>query len=172
MIQRKRDGFSVHRLQKTSCYAVQSTHFHRRRLRHFVWVVLFAWVFAMGAGVANACLVALPGSAPAGHENHRHVHESPGHGHAPAVPDGDQEGHAHEPRVDPAKTSCLKFCDDESSALSQCGGSWFDVHPADVLLGGLQIRLAPIADARARRSLESHRAQGPPLVIRLLRLTL
>ena len=144
---------------------------HRRRLRHFVWMALFAWVFAAAAGVANACLVALPASAPAGHENHRHVHESPGHGYAPAVPDGDPGGHAHEPRVDPAKTHCLKLCDDESSALSKSGNPWFDLLPG-VLPGGLAIQPAPMADARARRSLASHRAQGPPLVIRLLRLTL
>ena len=157
---------------------------HRRQLRHFVWVALFAWVFALAAGVAHACVVALPASAPAGHENHRHVHESVDHGLAPAAladhagghksehKSEHTSGHPDQSQIDPAKTSCLKFCDDEASALSKSGSPWFDLAAADVLMGGLSIRLAPLADALDRRSLANHRAHGPPLVIRLLRLTL
>lgn len=141
-----------------------------------MWVALFAWVFALAAGVANACLVTLPGSAPAGHENHPHVHESAAHGPASAVL-ADDEGeyalaHPHQAQADPAKASCLKFCDDESSVLVKSGSPWFDWAPADTLLGGLPIQPAPLTDARERRSLAGHHAQGPPLVIRLLRLTL
>lgn len=155
---------------------MQAMRLHHRRLRHFVWVALFAWVFALAAGVANACIVALPGSAPAGHEKHRHVHDSVGHDHASAMRAGDESDHAggypHEPRVDPGKSSCLKFCDDESSALSKSGSPWFDLSLAYVPVGGFEIQPALIADGRDRLSLENHRAQGPPLVIRLLRLTL
>lgn len=149
---------------------------HRRQLRHFVWMALFAWVFALAAGAANACLVTLPDSVPAEHQNHRHVHESMGPGHAPAVladhADEHSGGHPHPAQIDPAKTSCLKFCDDEASALVKSGSPWFDWAPADALLGGLHIQPAPLADARERLSLASRHAQGPPLVIRLLRLTL
>lgn len=149
---------------------------HLRRLRHFVWVALFAWVFALAAGVANACIVALPGSAPAGHENHRHVHERVGHDPVSAELTGHEGdhtgGYSHELQVDPGKSSCLKFCDDGSSALSKSGSPWFDLPLAYVPVGGFEIQPALISDARERLSLERPAAQGPPLVIRLLRLTL
>ena len=148
----------------------------RRRLRQFAWVALFAWVSALAAGVANACVAAVPGSAPQGHETHRHTH----------VPDDNARHHlvsamavTHDitphsvpgPLPDVGKQGCLKFCDDASSALSKKAGP--DAATlAHVLLVGFRIQPVRIEGDEARLPLERPSAQGPPLIIRLLRLSL
>jgi len=161
---------------------VHAIRFHRRRLRHFVWVALFAWVFALVTGVANACIVEMPGSAPAGHEKHRHTHAAHENvEHQFSLPEPADHGSAEHPdhedaggpaQDDAGKAGCLKFCDDESSALSKNGSPGFDQLAAPVAVDGFEIQPVPIADAVGRLSLERPSAQGPPLVIRLLRLTL
>jgi hypothetical protein len=161
---------------------VQPIRIPRRSLRHAVWVALFAWVFALAAGVANACIVAVPGSAPPGHEKHRHTHaahESVDHSFARAEPadhgslaDLDHENEAGLAHDDPGKAGCLKFCDDESTAWSKNGDSGFDQMPAHLAGLGFRIQAASVTDAVGRLSLERPGTQGPPLVIRLLRLTL
>jgi hypothetical protein len=159
---------------------VQPIRIHRRRLRHFVWVALFAWVFSLAAGVANACIVAVPGSAPPGHEKKRHpsresgnhdlaLIEPAGHGTVAHADHEHSGGVAHD---DAGKAGCLKFCDNESSALSKNGILGFDQMPAHVAVGGLKIQPGPVTDAVGRLSLEQAGSQGPPLVIRLPRLAL
>ena len=160
---------------------MQPIRLHRRRLRHFVWMALFAWVFALAAGVANACIVAVPGSAPPGHEKHRHTHathESGDHGLAsiePADHDAADTDHEHSGGIsldDPGQTGCLKFCDEESTALTKNGSPGFDDMPTHVRVSGFKFEPVSITGAAGRFSLEHPGAQGPPLVIRLLRLTL
>jgi len=165
----------VPRLQQTSRCPVQPTHFHRRRLRQFAWGALFAWVFALAAGVANACaVVAAPWAASQGHETrlHAHVtHHAAGQEIAEAA-DQDPVAYPHEHQPDAGKASCLKFCDDESSALSKGSGPGLEQIQAHLLIDGFKVQPVLIADARERLALERPSAQGPPLVIRLLRLTL
>ncbi len=70
------------------------------------------------------------------------------------------------------KNTCLKFCDDESSALAKSTNCGADVLAALVDLR-VERRLAVPAVKLASGLLpEPPRAQGPPLVIRFLRLTL
>ncbi len=147
-------------------------------------MVLFAWVFALAAGAANACVVTLTGSAaPAGHEPHAHVahggagqdlaaDEAAAHHHALHSGHEHVDGHPHPDLPDAGKAGCLKFCSDESSALSKNGNPDFAQIPAAFLMDGLKIVPAPTADALAGLSLECPSAHGPPLVICLLRLTL
>jgi hypothetical protein len=134
---------------------VQPTRIHRRRLRHFVCLALFAWVFALTAGVANACIVALPGLALAG---------------SPVDSD-----HEHDPGVahgDPGKDGCSKVCDDETSAQSKNRSAGFDNMHAHVGGHGRRSQAVSVAHDAGRLWPERSSAQGPPLVIRLLRLTL
>ena len=128
-------------------------------------MTLFAWVFALAAGAANACAVEQPGPAPQGHETHRHthgVHESAGHDHPIE----------HEHPQDAGKAGCQKFCDDESCALFKSANPGFDQIPAHALVDGFKIQPVPMADVRGRLSFELPGAPGPPLVIRLRRLIL
>ena len=63
-----------------------------RSRRRTAWLVLMAWLFALSAGVANACLLERPG-VPA--------HVAVEHGGAPDAP----------------ATPCLKLCDDGTRLL-------------------------------------------------------
>ena len=74
-----------------------------------------------------------------------------------------------EPR---ARTACLKFCADESSALAKSKSYGADMVAALVDLR-VERRLAvPAVKTHSGLLPEPPRAQGPPLVIRFLRLTL
>jgi hypothetical protein len=176
LIQRKCAGLPVHTMQANRSHTMQPFRLHRRRLRQFAWVALFAWVSALAAGVANACVAAVPGSAPQGHETHRHTH----------VPGDDAQHHlasamavthditphsVPEPLPDVGKQGCLKFCDGASSALSKNAGP-DAASLAHVLLGSFKIQPIWVEVVNAQLPLERPSAQGPPLVIRLLRLTL
>ena len=140
----------------------------KRRLRHAVWLTLLTWSFALASGVVNACVLSLPerateGSTPALHSAEAmHAGSLEGIGAHAADDHGGTSG----------KDTCRKFCDDGSSALGKS-----KTYGADVL--------AALIDSRAERHLAvpavklnsgllpgPPRAQGPPLVIRFLRLTL
>lgn len=163
---------------------MQPVRFHRRRLRHVTWVVLFAWVFALATGAANACVVTMAGPAtPSGHESHAHkahggggqglaADEATVHNHALHAGHEHVDWHPHPDQPDGGKAGCLKFCSDESSALSKNGNPDFAQIPAAFLMDGLKVEPVPTAVAVAGLSLECPSAHGPPLVICLLRLTL
>ncbi len=142
-----------------------SMTFHPRRLRFTVRVTLLAWVLALLAGMVNACQLQPRGTGTSGSiaatQEHRAEHDD-GHGRA---------GN-HDPAVDPSKAGCLKFCDDESSALAK-GKSALPDLPAPAMLASADWRPAmPVANATTWRSVERPASQGPPLVIRFLRLTI
>jgi hypothetical protein len=140
----------------------------KRRLRHAVWLTLLTWSFALASGVVNACVLSLPeraaeGSTPALHiEAGAHTGSSAGiGGHA----DDDHGGSS-------GKETCLKFCDDESSALAKS-----TTYGADLLAALVDVRVerhlaVPAVMVHASPLPEPPHAQGPPLVIRFLRLTL
>ena len=123
---------------------------YRHRLRRTAWVMLFAWVFALLAGVVNACQLQTPDR------------------HATGVTLGESAGHT----VDAAQAGCLKFCDDESSAAASGKTVQADL-PGPVAVGAsnwpLALHPGPSALMRADAPAAT---QGPPLVIRLLRLTI
>jgi len=151
--------------------------FHRRRLRRTVWATLGAWVFAFCAGVANACMLVPHGSA-----EHGVLAASPSRAdvqthHASASSVGGQRGHDETvvqqgQEQGAGKDSCLKFCDDESSALSKNKTTVFDLgQPLLVVVEPWSpMVLGHIPGTKL--SFQRPTAQGPPLAIRFLRLTL
>ncbi|HET7527743.1 MAG TPA: hypothetical protein VFK10_17500 [Burkholderiaceae bacterium] len=142
-----------------------------RCLRTTVWVTLLGWLFALTAGVVNACVLSIPSAATLGLSAESHIAHS-----SQAVADTEHHDHApvahHKHGQNSANDSCLKFCDDESSALSKGSASALDLGVALVAAVALPSAVAPIAHVGAELSLQRPTAQGPPLVIRLLRLTL
>ena len=153
-------------------------HFTRQQLRHTACVALFAWVFALVSGVANACLVQAvePGAAalslPEG--TRRGGCDS---GVAPCEHDaGPAHHHADSGRSEPGqhggKAVCLKFCADESSALAKSKASQAEL-PGPVLLAGAPWSPAvQVAAAAQWQAVERPASVGPPLFLRLLRLTI
>ena len=151
-----------------------SLPFHRRHLRRTVWVTLLAWVLALLAGIANACQLqphgpVAPASAASTHDSST---EHPTR--ALHVEHGRHDGHVeHEgSSTDAAKAGCLKFCNDESSTVAKGKTAQADL-PGPVVVASVAWRSAvPTATVAMWRSAERPASQGPPLVIRFLRLTI
>lgn len=143
----------------------------RRAKRNTTLVALLVWLFALGSGMANACLLEAPGT-------HRHVaaahssaspHTHTDHAaadHAGAVDDHDDD-------CDGAKDSCLKACDDGSNAPVKLQNS---PHPADPCLASLVVftwnAMTPIVSAPSRFNALQVPVVGPPFRVRYARLTL
>jgi hypothetical protein len=81
-------------------------HLSRRSLRQTTWMILAVWLFALGAGVANACSLNVPNDS---------IHSSVpvAHQHTPGTP-----GH-HDEQPEPNSAGCLKFCDEASLAITK-----------------------------------------------------
>lgn len=130
-------------------------HFTRQPLRRTACVALLAWVFALFSGVVNACLIqpVAPVDRQAEH-THRHVvDESSGLGTAGG------------------KAACLRFCADESSAQAK-SETQADL-PGPLLLASVRWPLAtPVAAVAPWHPVERPASVGPPLFLRLLRLTI
>jgi len=147
---------------------------HRRHLRRAVWLTTAAWCFALFSGVVNACLLTPAGAARIEGALHEVVHAAAqalpaGH----AVPGG-HRGHGALPDVEhgAGTQSCLKFCDDGSTALSKTTASAVDPGvPMGAALAAWNPTLADSGSASQPWWI-GLTATGPPLVIRFLRLTL
>jgi hypothetical protein len=151
--------------------------FTRRQLRRSAGVTLFAWLFALLSGAVNACLIQ-PSATDLARSNVSLVGplvgEVAGPGQATRQIENAQH-HAHDEHGGPVdglgEAGCLKFCADESSAVTKSKAAQAD------LLGPFFVSrvdwqpASPVADAAPWRSVDRPASQGPPLFIRLLRLT-
>lgn len=149
--------------------------FHRRHLRRTTWVTLLVWLFAWGAGVANACQLEvqwpathLAGGSAQEAQAHSHAVEGAAHHHGHTGAGLSDTGHD----ADAAKASCLKFCDNETSALSKGQAPQADLHTPALLTPVPWPALRPLPGASARYAMAQPVAHGPPLAIRFLRLTI
>ena len=150
--------------------------FTRRQLRRTACVALFAWMFALLPGAVNACLLQQnPQSAPGSISSQ----VDPMAGKA-AEPAAQQVQHGHPQGADEpdgfgnhsAKAGCLKFCADESSAVIKNKSAQADLSGL-IAVASLQWPPAvPGLVAAPWLPAEQPASGGPPLFIRLLRLTI
>ncbi|MDO9286694.1 MAG: hypothetical protein Q7U26_17515 [Aquabacterium sp.] len=156
---------------------MRSLSFRRRHLQRIVWLTLVGWLFALASGVVNACLTAPSAVQRSGAAQ---ATMAGGAAHRANVRAGDH--HASEGQTvaalqlpherSAAAQSCQKFCDDEASALSKGVSSSVDL-PASSVVAFFHWPLdVPGSSAAVHWLRWQTTAQGPPLVIRLLRLTL
>lgn len=136
-------------------------HLHRRSLRHITWMVLVVWLLALGAGVANACLLNAPNDISRSSLLVAH----------PATP----VVHAHQQeQPDPGTAGCLKFCDEPVLAIKKLDLSASDVGAG--VVGTLPPALVPAAASGTvvRLPVLSHRPAhlALPIAVRPHRLTL
>ena len=135
------------------------------RLRRFAVHVLLVWLFALGTGIVNACVVQLHMPQPAQiaaqaamHDHQQMLHEHRQH--------GDQVDRTHPP--------CERLCDAPSVApqpekqqSNLLSGFWLAPAPVpsfDFQSSVQPIRIAPSDDARWRKTI--------PISIAFLRLAL
>jgi hypothetical protein len=144
--------------------------FNSRTKRHTAFVVLMVWLFAIGSGVANACLI--------------QAREIPGHGAVTAHSAADEKGHSvsathvgaisrHDSGVEGSKSQCLQVCDDGSqSPPKQTTG--FDLnHPVLApLLAPAWTPAAPAVLALGLAAFALPPDPGRPIRVRLSRLAL
>jgi hypothetical protein len=145
-----------------------TSSFTRRRKRATAWVLLTAWLFALAAGVANACLIEVRGTHGHPQALDRTVGEpsTVGAGHRLAA--DDEANHA--PRSG-AEASCLKVCDEVPQSPAQPAGNVDAEDPP--LLAALWSLLPPL-DGNAVQSATPDFAlpPAPPLRVRFSRLAL
>ena len=136
--------------------------------------MLFAWVFALAAGIVDACIAepelaaATPSLAAAGH-----VHAPPPAAAGGAEAAADAPHHAA-PAAGDDPVPCIKSCADEASTLptlkqasAPSSGLWLVSPPPPLLVSDPQVAGEPVArsDALLRR-------EGIPIPIAFLRLAL
>lgn len=152
--------------------------FTRRHLRRSACVTLFAWLFALLSGAVNACLIQ-PSATDLARANLSLVApligEVAGPGQA-TRPIEDAQHHAHDehggPVGDLGEVGCLKFCADESSAVTKSKAPQAELTGPFIVSRVDWQPASPVADVAPWRSVDRPASQGPPLVIRLLRLTI
>ncbi len=136
---------------------------HRQQLRLWAARVLLAWVFAMGAGVANACL----STVASGHAGLPTAH---------AEEATDEHHHASEtPHRSPDKANCLDFCDKANASIPTLKPAADDVQAQALicLVGATALPvpvLEPVPGSVPRR--DGVQAPPIPIVIAFLRLAL
>ena len=90
--------------------------FNRHAKRSTALVAMLVWVFALASGMANACLLEVPG-AHAHATKHAHAEAAHKAAHEAASSTGDaMADRDHDDDADSSKEACLKTCDDGSNA--------------------------------------------------------
>ena len=132
-------------------------HFRTRTLRRTAFAVLLAWLFAVAAGVANACLLETPALGAVAVLEPSHSHAFAGHAEASGA----------------AKESCLKSCDGGTQALpkAQAGADQSDPGPAPLFTTLWTPSTRPVLASRQWHQLQLP-IVGPPLRVRYSRLAL
>lgn len=131
---------------------------HRRHLRHWAARVLLLWLFGIGAGIANACLV--PYTEGAHHETSvADVAE-----HHAALPG--QAGAA-------TKSNCGDFCNKASVSIPALKSAFDPVHGQAILMSPVAVVL-PVPALVPAPVLWHRRValRPPPIHIAFLRLAL
>jgi hypothetical protein len=158
-------------------HSMSAFHFDRRQLRRTAWATLMVWVLALAAGVVNACALTPAGPVARAilqvgivvHDAHAIAPTSAAiESHHEQV---DAVGH-HDHGQDSGKESCLKFCDDETSAIAKIKLPVVDLSSTLLTAAEPWSAIGAAGGAGFRQSLERPGSHGPPLVIRFLRLTL
>lgn len=151
------------------------TRFQRTSRRRLATAMLFVWLFALVAGMANAC-------ALGGRNADQGAWQAASHHHDAAAPLG--HGECDEDEAAIASTAagpqdhdaaCQKFCDDERSSVNVVAkdlGSPGTLLPVLVPFTTLAWTTAEVRIAALPPSEVPPCVTGPPIPIRLLRLTL
>ena len=132
-------------------------------------VAMLVWVFALASGMANACLLEVPGAHA--HAT-KHAHAEAAHEVASstgdAVADGDRDDDA-----DSSKEACLKTCDDGSNApvKLKASSSLPDLGLAPVVSIAWNAA-TPAVSASSRMNDLRPPIVGPPFRVRYRRLAL
>lgn len=150
----------------------------RPQVRHAACVTLFAWIFALVSGVANACLtqpneragfgsISSEANAVVGRTS-TPVTRQVQHAHHHGAGEGEDDG----PGSHSAREGCLKFCADQSSAVTKSTAPQAEI-AGPLFVASAQWRsAAPVTAASHWLQVEPPASVGPPLFIRLLRLTI
>jgi len=140
--------------------------FHRQRLRRWAARVLLLWLFGVGTGVANACMVPASGGLN-GHGALHHAQASVAH-HHPAATAG-----AHDHDAAPAVSNCQDFCDKASVSLPSLKAAPGDVQGQAWLVSAVPLMLAAPVFAPAQPWMPRRDGlRAPPIPIAFLRLAL
>ena len=151
--------------------------FSRRRTKlRTVTVMLMAWLFALVAGVVNACVLQV--KVTDHHQGHQPMHSASTvietHAHPPVLPQIGLPAPADDPssNADSGKAQCKSLCDSEAAAAAakQQGQAATDLAqgPEHVLAFTPYLPLL----ATAKQSFDDRPPPGAPMVIRFLRLTI
>ena len=144
--------------------------FNSRTKRNAAFVALLVWLFALGSGVANACLIQT--TEMHGHGS-RTAHSSAaetGHtfspAHANAIPD-------HDNSLEASKSQCLKVCEDDSQSLPKQQVIFDSTHPVlTPQLVGTWTTAMPVVSALVLTVFQRPLDPGRPIRVRLSRLAL
>ena len=133
----------------------------RRSLRHATWLILLVWLFATGAGVANACFLS----------ERVHGHQASLQATPQEMPVA--ESH-HGAPTDHTDAGCLKFCDEAPLAIPKVDQPVADGIPGWV--GVLSRTSPPTLSAATSVHLRTHASRpahmASPIAARPHRLTL
>jgi hypothetical protein len=139
---------------------------------HIAWAMLFVWLFALGSGVANACLLEPHGAhdhgTPLPHPSSDDAAVGIAGHHAEGVAHHDDDSHSM-----PTKESCLKACDEGHQSLLKHSSSFDLVDPGLALF----VAVAWLADvyvtpASGRAHDFRFPERGPPIRVLFSRLAL
>ena len=146
-----------------------STFSHRRTKRNTAFMMLWALLFALASGIANACLLETGES----HSDTARLPTSTTSQSLAEFTDSSSAASGHEEDSDNSKESCLKVCDDGTRTLPKANAAVDPTDP-DLALFVTTLWAASTHDVRAPRLYHRRQAPvvGPPFRVRYSRLAL